>query len=39
MIIELWSVKNQNDSLYEWQDLANEKFQDIARVEINLRIR
>ena len=39
MIIELWSVKNQNDSLYEWQDLANEKFQDVARVEINLRIR
>ena len=38
MIIELWSVKNQNDSLYEWQDLINEKFQDIAKVVINLRI-
>ena len=38
MIIELWSVKkqNENDSLYEWQTLVNVKFQDIARVEINL---
>ena len=38
MVIELWSVKNQNDSLYEWQKLVNEKFQDIAKVEINLKI-
>ena len=37
MILELWSDEEQNDSLYEWQKSINEKFKDIAKVEIVLK--
>ena len=36
MLLELRSGEGQNGSLYEWQKLVNEKFQDIAKVEIVL---